>query len=446
MNTSLGLPGLRPGDAQSHLAAIGLLRVLHRQRPDWGATMRFGPMGAEIDIPVTVEGLGVFLLDCYVPLPAICAWNAGSGLGLGYTPAGIQKPGSRRCPEIDTLAEGNRHWAATLTIARDVVAQAIREQWTKSRVVQECRNRYPDYALPWVDACWAIDPDRLIANPSLGTGGNIGSADLGSLVARYTHAIRTDPRAERWLIHALLGVQSVPLPSGTGAHLSATAEGQNLVNPWLWLFAIEGLVAVAGGPMYRARPGGRRWPCVTDARDAHVLGGYDRQEVTHALWLPQWSKHVTWQLLEDAVIGADYLRADAIDKHGQKSAWRMAQTILDAAVATATAGMPSLCDAVTGYPCAVRNGQAQVYMPGYTLYAPSPSTTPNLVTAESDTVWGTLRVAEFLGVAPRSVRTIANRMGVKPVGRGPDGRNLYPTETLLTASRLGQGKRTDLGK
>ncbi len=55
-------------------------------------------------------------------------------------------------------------------------------------------------------------------------------------------------------------------------------------------------------------------------------------------------------------------------------------------------------------------------------------------------------VAQYLGVGRRSVRTVAARMGVAPVGRDAQGGNLYDRARLLAAAaaRPGAGARTDL--
>lgn len=440
MTTRLALPGFGAG-AQSHLAAIGLLAVLHWHRPEWGTSMTITPEGVELQLhnDVPIEALGAMLINVYVPITAISPWNAGSGLGLGFTANGEQKTSSRRCPELDVLADGNHLWRATLDVARDLVDQARRGGWTKRELVAQCRNQFPDHALPWVDGCWDLGHNleqtpRLIHNPSLGSGGNIGSADLGNLVARYTHAIRHDARAEKWLIHALLGVQSAPLLQGTAAHLDSTG----LVNPWTWLLAMEGLVAISGSQVYRLRQDDRLWPCVSAAPDAHVLRTLTASETTHALWLPLWDEPCAWPALEVAITSTAYLCDYAGRAHPatNQSGWKAANTIIEATQAAARRLPPPMIGTAV-YPSAVRNGQNPLYLRGDLIVTHRHQ--------RPDDVWDVDRVAHELGIAPDSVRRTMSRCGVEPIGRDTAGRNRYPAAEVMQAAsdRPGRGARTD---
>lgn len=61
-------------------------------------------------------------------------------------------------------------------------------------------------------------------------------------------------------------------------------------------------------------------------------------------------------------------------------------------------------------------------------------------------LWTTAQCAEHFGVEVGSAYSTLYRLGIRPVARQPGrgGQNLYDAEQVRTASRPGQGKRTDL--
>uniref|UniRef100_UPI003F499319 hypothetical protein n=1 Tax=Amycolatopsis sp. CA-096443 TaxID=3239919 RepID=UPI003F499319 len=425
------LPGIRPGDVQSHLAGIGLLRVLGEQRPEWNPFLRVSAsLDAAVSVDVDALQFSQWLLDSYHPTPTISPWNAGSGLGLGYLPTGGQKTSATTVPALDELANRNADWHVTLIRARRLVDAACADRWPKQTLVRQARNSYPDIAVPWVDACWTprgYDTGQPITvNPALGTGGNIGRADLGAIMARRVLDIQTDARSERWLIDALLGTHDTPLVEDTEGHLGAIG----LVNPWRWVLAMEGLIGLCSIPTY-----GLRHPA--DARAVPVVipeatptGTATAGEATHELWLPLWDEGLSWPLLMSTVADTGYLGA----VRPRRAHSGAARTGLTAAMSTASR-LPDPLTATARYVCAVRHGRSPIYLSGEIITTGREET--RLVTPTE--------LAERWGVTPSRVRHILRR--VKAVDRDPTtGANRYALAEAQRAreTQPGQGVRSDL--
>ena len=376
-------PGLIAGDPQSHLAAIGLLALLAEQRPELDARLAWvhsdtGKLCAALDIDgarlwatssqrwagtarqgltaadAVADEIVAWLLHDYRPTPALNAWNGGSGLGLGYTPAGQQKASTRTVPALDAVAGlGARttSWADTLTVARDLAAAARAQGWTKPELITACHNRFPDPR--WVAACWTLrsvatrplnstsTANVVVADRLMGTGGNIGSADLGAITARRVLDIATDTRSENWLIDTLTGDTGTPLIEDTAGHLAFPG----LVNPWRWLLAVEGLIAVASIGAWMPGTHTRLSRCLTTGSlpDRH----HQDVDVDYTMWLPVWDGWRSWTTIRHSLAG--WLRWRGHDAH-----------------TTADAVLGHTADDLTGwaYPIAARNGQNHVILAG----------------------------------------------------------------------------------
>lgn len=367
-------PGLVAGDVQSHLTAIGLFALLAEQRPELHAELVWlptdsGRLAAAIDIDAAriwatssqrwantarqgvtaadnaADELVAWLLYDYQPTPMISPWNGGSGLGLGFTAAGAQKSSTRTVPAVHAVAElGARTaaWDQTLTVAAALVDQARAEGWTKPTLITQCHNWFPDPR--WVAACWTVrstgDGDStLVSDRTLGTGGNIGSGDLAAIAARRVVDVCTDPRSEGWLLDTLSGNTATTLIDDTPAHLGFPG----LVNPWRWLLAVEGLIAVASINAWLPAAHTRASRCLTPGgtHDPHA------PDVDNTLWLPTWDHYRTWTTVREDL--ARWLRWRGRD----------ARTTTDAFIGNRN-------DTMTGwsYPIAPRNGQNPVILAG----------------------------------------------------------------------------------
>ncbi|WHU49337.1 hypothetical protein QNM97_10365 [Gordonia sp. L191] len=225
-------------------------------------------------------------------------------------------------------------------------------------MITACHNRFPDPR--WVAACWALrsvatrplnvtsTADVVVADRLMGTGGNIGSADLGAITARRVLDIATDPRSEDWLIDTLTGATATPLIEDTAGHLAFPG----LVNPWRWLLAVEGMIAVASINAWLPGTGTRLSRCLTTGSlpDRH----HQDADVDYTMWLPVWDGWRSWTAIGHSLAG--WLRWRGHDAH-----------------TTTDAVLGHTVDDLTGwaYPIAARNGQNHVILAG------TPGLSPN---------------------------------------------------------------------
>jgi len=277
------------------LVAYGLVAAAGTQLDeiitlDWDGTTP----GLDLDPPrcAGLDALVDWLTTQYAPAGVTCPWNAGGGFGLGWTPAGVQRDAARTAPEHDVLLADDTprtaRWREAITASRDVIARARAGGWSKADVAAAALSDLPDPA--WARACVHVDAGgRLRVGALTGTGGNVGSSDLGVATARHAvSALGLGPRPapldvrRAWAWAAVTGDRAgVPLVEATGLHLwpqtpPPDGDGLGLVNPFTWLLAVEGIAALSGPP------GGPPFPT---QRPATGQGPHQCHAET---WLPQW--------------------------------------------------------------------------------------------------------------------------------------------------------------
>jgi hypothetical protein len=301
--------------AQSHahahlgdvLIGYGLFRAISEQ-VDPDATLWWSAAGPVLD--TVLDDVPGWLLTDYAPSPVVCPWNAGSGFGLGWGPDGRQKISTRACPDHDVLVASSDprvdQWRATVLECRRLVEQATARGWTKPGMVTAARGRLPDTALPWIDTAVAVigdAGDRLVVNPLAGTGGNVGSADLGVVTARYVvRALGLDDAAavedrQEWARSVVTGQPSQrPLVEGTGLIYFPQSPPEpfrfGLINPFGWLLAMEGIGALAGSLIGREQVVDQvLFPTLRP-----ITTGAPCPEPVHAeTWLPMWGTRPSYR-------------------------------------------------------------------------------------------------------------------------------------------------------
>lgn len=294
--SELLLPGCAPTPLASYLKAVGVLRLVGRQMDPaargWWRSDEF-----HLRSTLDVEGLMDFLLDCYRPTPVLSPWNRSSGFhGEGK----------------DTLARIGACTDPRLAAYRDTIeiSRTALTRWglgQKRALVTLLRATWPDEALDWLDAAVVLtnrDPEY---PPLLGTGGVDGrlefSRNFMERLGDVLPGLGADPEmSRRWLRAALCGEGAPPLraaglgmfdPGGTGGVNATTGvEGDELVNPWDFVLAMEGAVLFAGSAARRlAATGSSRaaFPFTVEASPAGLDSGRgEEEEIRAEVWMPLW--------------------------------------------------------------------------------------------------------------------------------------------------------------
>lgn len=373
--TELVLAGCRTAPLGSYLTGLGLLRAVSRLLdPDALGCWRGGRFVLHCGFG-SVEALAQALLDQFTPQPIVSPWNAGSG----FAGNGKNSTAESLLQRVRDSAEPRWSELRTAVAAGDEVVRIGRaESWggrggelwdttRKADVLRLCRNRFPDAALPWVDAAVAVGAE---AEPTysrlLGTGGNFGRQDLSVTYLSRAFTAFEDRRSSRWLMAALTGDEAVPYqrdavgqfdPGKAGGVQSSPwekADDKGFVNPWGFLLTVEGALLFAGATVRRLgarhpRPSlpfqvyGSSGGFATTALDETPLG---------EIWTPEWSV--------PAGIGEiSHLLAEG------RAEWQdnPARSGLDFARAVATLGVDRSLDAFTRHVFVDRHGQSPLAVP-----------------------------------------------------------------------------------
>jgi CRISPR-associated protein Csx17 len=258
----IALRGCTTRPLLAYLAALGFLRAA--SQADRGARLRWDPREyAVLETALDRADVVAFLLDAWSPSPITSPWNGGSGYFR-----------TTKVPALDEFATtAERRFAAlreTITMARRLLielgcVEGVDEA-RKSELLERLRAEYPDAALAWLDAAWALTDGNPAANPLLGSGGNDGRLDFsGNWIAHLAACTGTDTRlvgkermrSTAWLdavidaTGARLERAAVGLfaPGTAGlANSSATSTGEDsLINPWAFVLAFEGTLMFASG-------------------------------------------------------------------------------------------------------------------------------------------------------------------------------------------------------
>lgn len=368
------LPGCRSRPLVNYLKALGLLRVVGRQR-DPEARGRWAGGVFELRSDFDLAALEPFLLDRYAPAPVLSPWNGGSGFF----------PRDRR-EAIETISgttETRLHpFATAIQIGRSTLAElSIRERPsgdTKIALIRALRRRLPDEAVEWIDASVALTGTGIGYPPLLGSGGNDGRFDFAN---NYAHAVvRTvsveaqRDRSRSWLKAALSAEASALEPKLSLAHFlrdasptnSPGGDSDSLGNPWDLVLAVEGTLMLAAGSARKHGSGLEASlvaPFTARATAAGFGSAVSGEDGRAELWLPLWSGWATEREVET-------LAREARAQVGR----RRARSGLDFVRASGELGVARGIDAFERYGLLQRAGQSSLAVPaGRVSVAPRPA-------------------------------------------------------------------------
>lgn len=313
--TTHQLPGLHPRSLATYLAALGLIRAVARQTD---SSLRAHWHGDELVVDSTIADLASWLVEDYRPAPIVSPWNGGSGFG-----AKDKKP--KEVLDAVRVSTGARvhELRSAIDLAASVLERGQAAGWGKARTVTELRNRCPESLLGWLDACVVVREDDSVFPPLLGTGGNDGRLDFSTnfhqrLVEVIPELGGDAVRSERWAWELMGGGTGERLVSGAVGQFDPAAAGgrnsspfgaaESLVNPWLFVLLIEGVMYFASGLARRQGAGGDRAAmpfCVYASPDGPTLGA-PGETSRGEIWTPVWT-----QPLAAAEIGQLFLESRA---------------------------------------------------------------------------------------------------------------------------------------
>ena len=410
----LELAGCTPIPLAHYLKALGVLRLVSEQvdsgAQGWWKNDRFW-----LQSTLDREGLIDFFLERYKPTPIVGPWGARSGFFPGSSESSAREA-LRRIDESES--ERFVTFRESITVVRTMLqdlglqtkADADKE---KLRLMTACRAVLSDDLLPWLDATYVLLNDGRVFPPLLGTGGNEGSGSYMSGFAQQVVEVLMERKWDHALAHALFDEPRKQVtsdhtpghffPGATGGANAGTGfEGSTGLNPWDFLFLLEGAICFAGACVKRLEShedGVLAFPFCVEATGAGY-GSASREDESNRrpeMWLPVWQKPTTLLELKNlfsegrAITGA-----------------RRARTAVDFARAIATLGVDRGIAEFERYGFQLRNGDRSNFSVALGRFHVKPRLRVNLIVDLEKGNWleRFRRVATSLNAPARAGRAL----------------------------------------
>jgi CRISPR-associated protein Csx17 len=377
---NIPLPGCRPTPLASYLKALGVLRLVSEQS-DPRAAGFWQDEHFHLRTSLGRNGLRNFFLQEYAPTPIIAPWNGRAGFLEGEEGDDSTREGAQlvrayqmaSAPRFQKLRSAAQAFSNLPAIKElDRVRARVKEldpkrlergltedekkekanlsrlsNELKSRLIWEIRNVVDDDEFAWLDACIRVSDVRG-NSPILVAGGADGSRDYGMTFGKALRKVldfesgRVRQSTADWVDGAIFG-EPIPLPNqdtfghlqpGQGGYnLSVGFDGDNGLNPWDVVLALEGAVIWSGAVTRRleniADVSAASFPFSFEPirAGAGQLSSVDRNNMPGEIWCPLWRRPAGFEEIQ------------ALFKEGRLTSGRLpTKTSVDAALAVASLG------------------------------------------------------------------------------------------------------------
>lgn len=358
----LQLAGCAPIPLAHYLKALGILRLVSEQ-VDAGAQGWWKDDTFWLRSTLDREGIVSFFLERYKPTPIVGPWGARSGFFPGSSERSAREA-LRRIDEseCERLAAFRGVTATVRTILQHLGLESkAGDDKEKLRLLTACRAMLSDELLPWLDTTYVLLNEWRAFPPLLGTGGSEGSGSYMSGFAQQVVELLLERQWDHALPPALfnelrrdVASDQTPghfFPNATGGPNAGTGfEGPTGLNPWDFLFLMEGAICFAGACVKRLESheeGVLAFPfCVESAGAGYgSASGEDEANQRPEMWLPVWQKPATLPELRQV-----FSEGRAIAEK------RRARTAVDFGRAIATLGVDRGIGEFERYGFQLRNG------------------------------------------------------------------------------------------
>lgn len=305
------LKGCSPTPLANYLKALGVLRIVAEQLRVTAPKGAWQDETFTLSVGCTRAELTNFFLNSYQPSAVVAPWNGGSG----FHPKDNKKAiNAIRQSETPRLALFRKTIATASAALNELGIKEKPDSGMKESLLRLCRNRFPDESLGWLDAAFFLtkDGDRYRAKypPLLGTGGNDGRLDFtNNYMQRLSDVFDSTtgeplPDSASLLDNSLFGDvvtgladnavgQFGPAASG-GANATSGFSSKACVNPWDFIFMLEGAILFAASSVKRlgsSASGQLSYPFSVRTTGAGY-GSASEQDETDSrceMWMPLWS-------------------------------------------------------------------------------------------------------------------------------------------------------------
>lgn len=399
------LPGCTPEPLMSYLKSLGVLRLLTEHADN---NARGCWQGEEFALfsKLDADELVKFFLDCYEPTPILAPWNGDGGF-LEETGSAVETLNQIRASKdvrlrrlrdvIDrteqlTALQNLRHYRAERKKCEDQFNNQFGSNWrktwknrasaderqqykkltdeerdAKNHLIYRLRSEFAEESLAWLDVCLLIDEMGFVAAPVLGSGGCDGRMEFSAnFLANVLSVLENEDKGvrlrkalfdegEAQLLNTSIG-QFAPGLVG-GANQTQGFIAAPLLNPWDYVFMIEGIVLLAGAvsrklSMNRQGRAGFPFTVLPPAVGDRAMTATEARQSRGELWLPMWNQPA----------GLEEIRA--VFSEG-RAEWggRQSRSALDFSRAVAALGTDRGIRSFTRYGFLKRNGLAYMAAP-----------------------------------------------------------------------------------
>ncbi|WP_158542968.1 type I-G CRISPR-associated protein Cas8g1/Csx17 [Phytoactinopolyspora halophila] len=306
----LPLAGYRGTPLGSYLWSLGTLRAVSRL---FDSDARGAWRGGQFILHSRFDDVDKLVAEferAFEPAPVISPWNkeAGFASSTGTKAALLDWVRTSDDPRLGALRR-------TIAAAESVVDRARERGWGgsgsdfwdkkyKPKVIQMCRNEFPDEALPWLDVATTLTQDAKIAfSRLLGTGGVFGRQELSSTYLARVQTVLTHESSQEWLRSLLTGSETIPYlrdpvgqfdPGRAGGIHSSPFEKKDeagFANPWAFILTLEGVLLLASAVVRRhgAEYDDAALPFQVRGTTSAFATATDGETVHGEFWAPLWS-------------------------------------------------------------------------------------------------------------------------------------------------------------
>ena len=303
----IALKGCHPTPLAHYLKALGILRLVSEQK-DSTARGSWQHDTFVLHTTLNPQKLEEFFLHEYQPSPILSPWNNGSGFYSDKTDTELASLAQGKALRYKPMRESIR--CVHELLQRLNIHEKV-DKTTKPTLLEACRGALPEQALRWLDAAFLLTNESPKPPPLLGTGGNDGRLEFSQ---NYMQRLLTlfdsqtgvpDGSAKLKLRGSLyeLPVDRLPkeaigqfFPSAAGgANSTSGFTADSLVNPWDFIFMLEGAVMFASASVRRMHHYGSgilSYPfCVRQSGVGYGSNTKkDEQDARAEIWLPLWSR------------------------------------------------------------------------------------------------------------------------------------------------------------
>jgi CRISPR-associated protein Csx17 len=369
MTNKILLRGCAPEPLIHYLKALGVIRIVAEQldkivRGAWTAD------GFMLETTATEDELVRFFLDKYEPTPIVAPWNNSSG----FYPK--DKKARGYIEKLFELSDSRfEEFYSVVETARKIIGERTEapKDNEKMAMMQQARCLFPEKSLAWLDAAFVLGTEKPDYLPLLGSGGNDGNFSFTTnLFEKWLNVLSKNNTEKQQTmsqnqLDASLFLKPAKLekaaigqfhPGGAGgANASQGVDGDFLVNPWDFIFIIEGSLVLASATVRQLQSGARSRASFPFTAGSSTIGygtATSGEKIRAEMWLPLWSNLTS------------YAEISHIFKEGRvqfNSSNRRARSGFDFARAVAELGVDRGIEAFQLYAFIERNGQANLATP-----------------------------------------------------------------------------------